>query len=40
MPQEWFVAPLKVIDQSIEMIITGEIIHYKYDQEMEVIVLK
>ena len=40
MPQEWFVAPLKVIDQAIEMIITGEIIHYKYDQEMEVIVLK
>jgi hypothetical protein len=40
MPQEWFVAPLKVIDQAIEMIITGEIIHYKYDQEMEIIVLK
>jgi hypothetical protein len=40
MPQEWFVAPLKIIDQAIEMIITGEIIHYKYDQELEVIVLK
>ena len=40
MPQEWFIAPLQVIDQAIEMIITEEIIHYKYDQELEVIVLK
>ena len=40
MPQEWFIAPLKVIDQAIEMIIREEIIHYKYDQELEVIVLK
>lgn len=40
MPQEWFVAPLKVIDQAIEMIITGEIIHYKYDQELELIILR
>jgi hypothetical protein len=40
MPQEWFIAPLKVIDQAIEMIITEKIIHYKYDQKLEVIVLK
>lgn len=40
MPQEWFVVPLHIIDQAIEMIITEEIIHYKYDQELEVIVLK
>ena len=40
MPQEWFIAPLKVIDQAIEMIITEEIIHYKYDQELEVIILR
>jgi hypothetical protein len=40
MPQEWFIAPLHIIDKAIEMIITGEIIHYKYDQELEVIVLK
>lgn len=38
MPQEWFVVPLHIIDQAIEMIITEEIIHYKYDQELEVIV--
>lgn len=40
MPQEWFVVPLHIIDQAIEMIITEEIINYKYDQELEVIILK
>lgn len=40
MPQEWFVVPLHIIDQAIGMIITEEIIHYRYDQELEVIVLK
>lgn len=40
MPQEWFVVPLHIIDQAIEMIITEEIIHYKYDKELEVIILK
>ena len=37
MPQEWFIAPLDVIDRAIEMIITEEIIHYKYDVEQETI---
>lgn len=40
MPQEWFIAPLDVIDKVIEMVITGEIIHYKYDRELEVIILR
>jgi len=40
MPQEWFIAPLHVIDQAIELIITEEIVNYQYDQELEVIVLK
>lgn len=40
MPQEWFVVPLHIIDQAIEMIITEDIINYKYDQELEVIILK
>ena len=38
MPQEWFIAPLHVIDQAIEMIITEEIIHYKYDTITEEII--
>jgi hypothetical protein len=40
MPQEWFIAPIEIIDKAIELIITGQIIHYKYDQDLEVIVLK
>ena len=40
MPQEWFVVPLQIIDQAIEMIITEEIIHYKYDPQLELIILK
>ncbi|WNL30516.1 GIY-YIG nuclease family protein [Aliarcobacter cryaerophilus] len=30
-PKEWFIAPLEVIEESIELIISGEIINYKYD---------
>lgn len=40
MPQEWFIAPLEVIDEAIEMIIDGRIIQYRYDLEQEEIVLK
>ncbi len=38
MPQEWFIVPLPVIDQAIDLIITGRIIHYKYDVQRELIV--
>jgi hypothetical protein len=31
MPQEWFIAPLDVIDKAIELIITEEITSYRYD---------
>jgi hypothetical protein len=31
MPQEWFVAPIEIIDQAIELIISEKIIGYKYD---------
>ena len=29
-PHEWFIAPLNVIEQAIEYIISGEIVDYKY----------
>ncbi|MEW1938710.1 GIY-YIG nuclease family protein [Dietzia maris] len=32
-PSEWFVVPHNVIDQAIELIISGEIVHYRYDTE-------
>ena len=30
-PREWFIAPLPIIEQSIEMIISGEIVGFRYD---------
>jgi hypothetical protein len=40
MPQEWFVVPLEIIDHAIELIITGEIINYKFDRSNEQIIKK
>jgi hypothetical protein len=33
-PREWFIAPLPVIEQAIEMIVTGDIVGYRYDAEL------
>src|SRR5690606_12714322 len=30
-PREWFIAPIEVIEQAIELIINGKIMKYKYD---------
>ncbi len=32
-PREWFIAPIEVIEQAIELIINGKVINYKYDAE-------
>ena len=40
MPQEWFIAPLQVIDQAVDLIISGEIINYKFDIPNEQIIKK
>ena len=37
-PREWFVAPLEVIEEVINLIISGKIINYRYDDENERIV--
>lgn len=37
-PREWFVAPFGVIDKSIELLITGEIVNYRYNVESQVII--
>ncbi|MCM1986290.1 GIY-YIG nuclease family protein [Methanococcoides seepicolus] len=39
-PREWFIAPLDVIEETIEFIISGDIIDYRYDSEREMIVAK
>ena len=37
-PREWFIAPLEIIEQAIHYIISGDIIHYKYDSINEEII--
>ena len=37
-PREWFIAPIEVIEQAIELIISGEVVNYKYDEVGFVIV--
>ncbi|WP_434658242.1 GIY-YIG nuclease family protein [Sulfurimonas sp. NW9] len=39
-PREWFIAPIDVIESAIELIISGDIVNYKYDAELEKIVEK
>ena len=39
-PREWFIAPIDVIEQAIEFIITGDIVNYKYEPKSEMIVNK
>ena len=39
-PREWFIAPLPVIEKSIELIISGAIVNYKYDADKQEIVLR
>ena len=40
MPQEWFIAPLDVIDRAIDLIITEQIFKFKYDKDLEEIIEK
>ena len=37
-PREWFIAPIDVIESAIELIISGAIVDYIYDSEIEKIV--
>ena len=39
-PREWFIAPIDVIEQAIEFIISGEIVNYKYEVNLQIIVNK
>ena len=36
-PREWFIAPLDVIRQAVELVITGNIVQFKYNPETEAI---
>jgi hypothetical protein len=32
-PREWFIAPLEIIEEVINLILTGAIVNYRYDQD-------
>ena len=34
-PREWFIAPLEIIRSVINLIVTGETIHHRYDADSE-----
>ncbi len=38
-PSEWYVAPIDVIDRTIQLLVSGEIIHYRYDSGLKDVVL-
>lgn len=37
-PREWFVVPLAVIEEAIELVISGEIVGYRYDEKSKIII--
>ena len=39
-PREWFIAPIRVIEEAIELIINGKIVNYRYDSATEKITLR
>lgn len=39
-PKEWFEVPLLVIEEAIDLLLSGEIVQYNYDPESQRIVLK
>lgn len=39
-PREWFIAPLKAIEMAIQLLISGEIIHFQYDPGSEQVIDK
>ena len=37
-PSEWYVVPLEVINRAIQLMVSGEIVHYRYDSGLRDIV--
>lgn len=36
-PREWFQVPYEVVEQAVKLIVTGEVVNYKYDRESKTI---
>ena len=38
-PREWFVAPLEIIEETIQLIVDGKIENYRYDTVLQQLVM-
>lgn len=39
-PREWFIVPRNVIEEAIQLIVSGEIVNYRFDKELQILVEK
>ena len=39
-PREWFIVPKNVIEEAIQLIVSGEIVNYKFNNELQRLVKK
>ena len=39
-PREWFIVPKDVIEEAIQLIVSGQIIDYKFNKELKILVEK
>lgn len=39
-PREWFIVPRNVIEEAIQLIVSGEIVNYKFNNELKILVEK
>lgn len=37
-PREWFIAPLPIVEQVVELIINGDIVKYRYEKSLKAII--
>ena len=37
-PREWFIAPLDIIEQTIHFVLNGDIVNYRYDSKLQMII--
>ena len=37
-PREWFVIPLPIINEAIDLILSGDIVNYRYDSDNRMII--
>lgn len=39
-PREWFQVPYEIIEQTVKLIVTGEVVNYRYDKERKILIFE